>query len=85
MELTDEFITSLPKPQIEFRSQKKFLETISDNYLNREWKIIGWVSDKTLDKWGVVLRKGPYWEDRGPYWILCKGNNYWYVACSLKY
>ena len=84
MELTNEFIASLLKPQIEFRSEKKFLETISDNYLNREWIIIGWVSDKTLDKWGVEHRKGTYWEDGGPYWVFCKGNNYWYVETSLK-
>ena len=87
MELTNEFIANLPKPQVEFRSEKKFLETISDNYLNRDWKIIGWVTNKTLKRWGVVLNNNPFLKEREEkkYWVLCKGNNYWYVACSLKY
>ena len=86
MDLTNDFISSLPKPQVEFRSQKKFLDTISDNYLNLEWRVVGWVSSKTLNKWGVVLNDNPFLKEREEeYWVLCKGNNYWYVVSSLKY
>ena len=67
---------------IEWRSEKDFLDYIEENRNIPEWRVIGWVSNKTLKKW----RKDPEIKDisirneeKEYCWVLCRGKEYWYV------
>ena len=87
--ITDEFIFScIPKEEkVEWKSRKNCLDYIfKDAERNKDWKIIGWVHYKTLNKWGITTRaKCGYMKgvEEPSYWVLCKGVNYWYIMSFL--
>ena len=68
---------------IEWRSQKDFLNYIEENSKCMDWRVIGRVSIETLKKWGKdpeiknTLRKKDGIET---FWVLCRGREYWYVS-----
>ena len=72
--------------KVEWRSRKNFLEYVDKNSNDMKWKIVGWVSYKTVYKWGMGegikcgYMKG---EEEAKYWLLCRGNRYWYVRSFL--
>ena len=72
----------------EGRSNKEFMEYLDSNYENKEFKIIGWVSPITRNKWFKdEIRETPikndFFEDLN-LWILTRGNNYWFVLLTAK-
>ena len=60
----------------EWRSYKEFQEFLDGNVGDIEWKVIGWVSQKTLDKWFNNIEMRDIDQDL---WILVRGNSYWLV------
>ena len=85
--ITDRFIFScIPREEkVEWRSRKNLLDYVWKNE-NKDWKIIGWVSYKTLNKWGIRTRTRAgymYGVEEPNYWVLCKGVKYWYVMSYL--
>ena len=54
----------------EWRSRKDVLDFLQNNRL-QEWRIIGWVSRRTIKKWED-------W-DRDDMWLIAKGNEWKYV------
>ena len=62
----------------EWRSYKEFREYLDRNYKHNNFKIIGWVSPRTVQKWLKEIIRN---EDL---WILTKGNNYWFVSRFVK-
>ena len=86
--ITDEHINRCISgaEKVEWRSRKQFLDYIDENRNNMEWRIIGWVSYKTLDKWGKEPKiRSEYMkgEEETNYWVLCRGIRYWYVRSFL--
>ena len=72
---------------IEWKSQKNFLDYIEKNSDCMDWKVIGIVSIETLKKWG----KDPEIKDTlhrkygiETFWVLCRGREYWYVSAFIK-
>ena len=83
--ITNELISNSIKKNgdIEWRSEKEFLKYIEKNSNNIDWGIIGWVSNKTLKKWGrnleikdISIRN----EEKENFWVLARGKEYWYVS-----
>ena len=82
--ITNELISESIKENgdIEWRSQKEFLQYLEDGKDLIEWCVIGWISTKTLKKWGITpeiksinIRN----EKEDDYWILSRGKEYWFV------
>ena len=72
----------------EWRSHREFREYLDENYGNKEFKIIGWVSPITRNKWfkdGIreKPRKDNFIENEN-LWVLTKGNDYWFVLLFAK-
>ena len=70
----------------EWRSYKKFREYLDKNYENKEFKIIGWVTPSTRNKWfkyGIIeIKRNNDITDFLSLWVLVKGNNYWFVSLT---
>ena len=68
---------------VEWRSRKNFLECVEANSNNMKWRVVGWVSYKTVCKWGKMegLKSGFVRgeEEEAKYWLLCRGGRFWYV------
>ena len=64
MEVTNEFLASLPKPDIEFKSNQKFLDEKEENIAKNEYHIVGWITYKTSLKWGLELQYTPARKER---------------------
>ena len=69
---------------IEWKSQKNFLDYIEKNSDCMDWKVIGIVSIETLKKWKTVSWKQEleFHKKDGieTFWVLCRGREYWYVS-----
>ena len=86
--ITDDYIGKCigETEKVEWRSRQNFLDYIEKNRNNMGWKIAGWVSYKTLNKWGInTANRYEYMKgvEETNYWILCKGGRYWYVRSFL--
>ena len=72
----------------EWRSHRRFREYLDKNRENREFKIIGWVSPRTKNKWFKDgIKEIPRNNDITDYlnlYVLTKGNNYWFVSLFSK-
>ena len=87
--ITNELISDSIKKNgdIEWRSQKDFLDYIDENRNLMDWRVIGKVSTETLKKWGKepeikdISRK---YEEKEKFWVLCRGNEYWFVRKFIK-
>ena len=58
----------------EWRSYSEFLSYLDSNYQSIDWKVIGWVSNKTTMKWFNWSK-----QDTRTLWILVRGKQYWLV------
>ena len=83
--ITNELISNSIKENgdIEWRSQKEFLKYLDDNRELMDWCVIGYVSTKTLKKWGmpseiksINIRN----EEEENFWVLARGKSYWFVG-----
>ena len=82
--ITNELITDSIKKSgdIEWKSQKDFLNYIDENRKCMEWKVIGMVSTETLKKWGKeheIKDISQRNEKKEKFWVLCRGKEYWFV------
>ena len=57
----------------EWRSYHEFSSYLNSNYQSIDWKVIGWISSKTISKWFDCQK------DNSKLWILVRGKNYWFV------
>ena len=71
----------------EWKSRKDFLDCVEENSKDMQWRIIGWVSYRTLWKWNMEEGVNRGWfrgeEYQAKYYLLCKGNRYWFVRSFL--
>ena len=82
--ITNELISDSIKKSgdIEWRSQKDFLDYIAEHRKIMEWRVIGRVSTETLKKWGKepeIKDISGRNEEKEKFWVLCRGKEYWFV------
>ena len=72
---------------VEWKSRKNFLDCVEENSRDWKWRVVGWVSYKTVCKWGMEegMDRGYFRneEAEAKYYLLCKGNRYWFVRSYL--
>ena len=87
--ITNEFIYRciLDGEDKEWKSRKDFLDCEDENSRDFKWRIIGWVRYETLCKWDQGEGKNRGWckgeEYQAKYYLLCRGNKYWFVRSFL--
>ena len=64
----------------EWRSKKEFEEYLMEK---QRWEVIGYVTQKTLKKWGEEVNWGG-WESDEDMYILQKGKKYFYLFLRSK-
>ena len=82
--ITNELISDSIKKNgdIEWRSEKEFLDFIFENRDLVDWRVIGYVTTKTLKKWGKEIKNNNTLNGREvdeKFWVLARGNEYWFV------
>ena len=85
--ITDEQISDSIKQygDIEWRGLQNFLDFLEENWDSMEWKIIGFVTGKTLKKWDIVFKNNDNYlggkpdERKQRFWVLTRGKEYWFV------
>ena len=66
----------------EWRSQRDFLNYVRNNTI-LEKHVVGYITVKTLEKWGIVLDIGKVFVNYefkymfGMFWLIVEGNRYW--------
>ena len=66
----------------EWRSQREFLDYLEENKDDIEWKVIGNISTKTMEKWNILPNiKINEMRNVGVqhFWILVRGKSYYLV------